>query len=733
MGTTMALAARRTTIFGMALVLIAALLTVVPSSPAQASHDHGSIVGTVESVSGDVPRCLTVDAWQWEPQAGQFYGQATQNIADDGHFALSLPAGDYALYFSVWCGRDQRVQPEWWRDAPDMNSADLVTVSAGVETTGIDVTMAIGATVSGTVTSAVDGSGVEGSRVTAVYEDGAEFTTTTDASGRYTFADLVPGTLTVRVEAPEGSGLVSQWWEGADRASARWFSIIDGGGLQGVNVALPQPTVMAAAPTIAGAAAVGETLYAAPGEWQEGATLTYRWLADGSPIAGGTGASLLLGTAQRDRAISVEVTGSIPGHVPAIVTSDPTPKVATAATPTITGNPWIGGTLTAAPGAWTTGTTFTYQWLADGTPIAGATKPTFAPTAAQESAALTVAVTGSKAGYATITKESAATLRVARFAVPSVSGTLAVGYTLTAQPNTWTSGATFAYQWYANGVALSGATKATLTLTSAHRDKQISVRVTGSQTGYRTINATSPKSARVTSTATPTISGVKMVGSTLAAAPGSWLSGTTFTYQWYADGSPISGATRSTLVLATAHRDKAISVTVTGRKTGYATVSRNSAKTTLIATTAVPRVSGQVMVGGTMTATPGAWTAGTTFTYQWYASGKAVSGATGKTFRPGKSYVGKTISVRVVGANGGYQTIARTSAATVGVRSGKAWPATRDNCPSGYPIKGNQTTRHTTDWIYHVPGGRYYAVTDPEECFATTTAAAAWGYRASMQ
>ena len=68
---------------------------------------------------------------------------------------------------------------------------------------------------------------------------------------------------------------------------------------------------------------------------------------------------------------------------------------------------------------------------------------------------------------------------------------------------------------------------------------------------------------------------------------------------------------------------------------------------------------------------------------------------------------------------------------TLGVRD--SGPASRDNCPSGYPVKGNQTTRHTSDWIYHVPGGQYYAVTDPEECFATEAAARIWGYRASLR
>lgn len=46
------------------------------------------------------------------------------------------------------------------------------------------------------------------------------------------------------------------------------------------------------------------------------------------------------------------------------------------------------------------------------------------------------------------------------------------------------------------------------------------------------------------------------------------------------------------------------------------------------------------------------------------------------------------------------------------------------NCPAGYPIKGNADSG-----IYHVPGGRSYNATKPEECFATESAARAAGYR----
>ncbi|NGZ99923.1 hypothetical protein G5V59_05725 [Nocardioides sp. W3-2-3] len=53
------------------------------------------------------------------------------------------------------------------------------------------------------------------------------------------------------------------------------------------------------------------------------------------------------------------------------------PSTLTGATPTISGTTAVGSTLTAAPGTWTTGTTFGYQWLRAGVAISGATAATY--------------------------------------------------------------------------------------------------------------------------------------------------------------------------------------------------------------------------------------------------------------------------------------------------------------------------------------------------------------------
>ena len=78
----------------------------------------------------------------------------------------------------------------------------------------------------------------------------------------------------------------------------------------------------------------------------------------------------------------------------------------------LTGNPAVGQTLTANPGAWTEGTTFTYLWYADGKEIAGQTGPTLTLTASEKGRKIWVTAIGSIPGYTTATKTSAPTGKV---------------------------------------------------------------------------------------------------------------------------------------------------------------------------------------------------------------------------------------------------------------------------------------------------------------------------------
>lgn len=77
-------------------------------------------------------------------------------------------------------------------------------------------------------------------------------------------------------------------------------------------------------------------------------------------------------------------------------------------TPTITGTAVVGAEVTAAPGEWTTGAAFTFQWLIDGEAIEGATSATFSIPSDIAGRALSVRVGGTLDGYAPAEATSAA-------------------------------------------------------------------------------------------------------------------------------------------------------------------------------------------------------------------------------------------------------------------------------------------------------------------------------------
>ena len=85
-----------------------------------------------------------------------------------------------------------------------------------------------------------------------------------------------------------------------------------------------------------------------------------------------------------------------------------------------------------------------------------------------------------------------------------------------------------------------------------------------------------------------------------------------------------------------------------------------------ITNTSAPTVTGDAVVGGTLTATSGAWRPGTGFSYQyeWLADDEPIAGATGSQYQPGSADLGKAISVRVTASRGSETPASATSVAT---------------------------------------------------------------------
>ena len=168
----------------------------------------------------------------------------------------------------------------------------------------------------------------------------------------------------------------------------------------------------------------------------------------------------------------------------------------------------------------------------------------------------------------------------------------------------------------------------------------------------------------------PKVTGSVKVGKRLTADPGAWGPGDVeLSYQWLRSGTAIVGATDAVYTLKAADKGKKITVTVTGTKSGYVTVSKTSVATGKVAagtlTSVKPKITGTVKVGKKLTAKPGTWKpSGVKLSYQWLRNGKAIKGATKSTYKLVKSDKRKKITVKVTGKKAGYTSKSATSKAT---------------------------------------------------------------------
>ena len=247
-------------------------------------------------------------------------------------------------------------------------------------------------------------------------------------------------------------------------------------------------------PTITGYANAGETLTVETGSWTPGTSLHIQWYADGVAIPGGTNSKLRLWWKDRGKKITVSVTGTLRGY-------ETTTETSTAVTVGKLEAPWkiawsgsqkVGSTLKVTPKGWysSNGVTVAYQWKRGNTYIAGATGSSYRVTAADAGQQITVKITGSRDGYTSTTVYKDFTIR----ALPvleapwkiSWSGSQRVGSTLSVVPRGWYSsnGVSVSYQWKRGNTYIAGATGSSYRVTAADAGQQITVKITGTKSGY---------------------------------------------------------------------------------------------------------------------------------------------------------------------------------------------------------------------------------------------------------
>ena len=180
-------------------------------------------------------------------------------------------------------------------------------------------------------------------------------------------------------------------------------------------------------------------------------------------------------------------------------------------------------------------------------------------------------------------------------------------------------------------------------------------------------------------TTPPALSGTAKVGQTLTVSNGTWSGDPTgYSYQWQRCTSAtsctgIAGATGKTYVIRAADAGRTLRAVVTATNSDGSSTANSNQSATVAASgapvnTVRPSISGEAVVGGTLTVDVGSWTnSPTSYGYQWLqctgagAACTPVPGATGKSYGVRFADVFSSLRVDVTAKNAEGQTTRRSS------------------------------------------------------------------------
>jgi large repetitive protein len=373
-------------------------------------------------------------------------------------------------------------------------------------------------------------------------------------------------------------------------------------------------------------------------------TLSYQWLKDGVDISGATANTYSIPNVQNTSAgtYTVAVTNSVGsvtslGAVLTVSAAPVAPSIDVQPQPrTITAGQTVTFSVTATGSG-----QLSYQWKKDGTAISGATASSYSITNVQGGNAGTYSVVVSNSVGNTVSSDAALTVTAAAVApaitVQPASQTITAGQSVTFTV-TATGTAPLSYQWKNGGTDISGATTNSYSITNVQNSNAGTYTVTVSNSAG---NVTSNGAVLTVSAAVvpPTISsdpqsqtvtaGQSVTFTVVASGAG------TLTYYWVKDGTAISGATSSSLILSNVQSVNAGTYWVIVTNTA-GNVRSNGAVLTVSAATMAPSITTQpqsqtITLGKSVTFSVTA-TGTAPLSYQWYIGGTAISGATSSTY-----------------------------------------------------------------------------------------------------
>jgi hypothetical protein len=311
----------------------------------------------------------------------------------------------------------------------------------------------------------------------------------------------------------------------------------------------------------------------------------------------------------------------------------------------------------------------TYTWLRDGEEIDGATSAKYLVSVddfgKDVRAVIDVATAGSV--YNIISKPIAiAEGLMTKAPTPSIKGKATVGSTLTAFTKEWMDGTELSYQWYRDGEPIFGSETETYELTGEDGEAVISVGITGTLEGYESVEKFS-KGVTVAlgllkPSSKPSISGPFVTGGTVEVNVGEWDQEVDISIVWIRDGEVFYEGPGDDNIYEFTLDDfgstigMRVVVTAAGYKTYTHVVKARQIKAGTIATPGTPTVTGDPILGGSLSVDPGEYPDGAEFIYIWKRNDRIIQGATESAYIPTVRDFNASISVRVVAIIPGYKT-----------------------------------------------------------------------------
>jgi len=271
----------------------------------------------------------------------------------------------------------------------------------------------------------------------------------------------------------------------------------------------------------------------------------------------------------------------------------------------------------------------TYQWYKNGSSISGATGTSYGATTTGAYYCITSA-TGSGCGTSQSSTVTVAVVADPAITTQPIGATICSGATHTMSVSASGGTPSLTYQWYKNGSSISGATSTNFGATTTGTYYCIA-SASGSGCG-----TSQSSTVTVTVVADPAIT-TQPVGATICSGATHTMSvaasgGTpSLTYQWYKNGSSISGATSTTYGATTTGTYYCIA-SATG--SGCGTSQSSTVTVTVVADPAITTqpVGGAICSGDSKTLTVVASGGTPSLTYQWYKNGSSISGATSTNY-----------------------------------------------------------------------------------------------------